>query len=86
MLFFKSKELLAPSHNHKLGDHPCQLPPTTYSIYSHLPSTSGGHLHPQHVYVPCHGDRDPCNMVNITSQHKTIFTKQTLTNVMSTEN
>jgi hypothetical protein len=32
--------------------------------YSQLPSISGGRLlHPQPEDAPCHGDRDPLNMV-----------------------
>jgi len=38
----------------------CRLSATAYSVYSHLPSISGGSLlHPQHEDAPCRGDRDP---------------------------
>jgi len=42
---------------------PCRLSATAYSIYSQLPSISGGRpLHPQPEDALCRGDRDPHNM------------------------
>jgi hypothetical protein len=33
---------------------------TAYSVYSQLPSKTGGHLlHPQHEDAPCRGDKGP---------------------------
>jgi hypothetical protein len=61
MLFFYGEELLAPHPTSKLEDHPFWLSITDYSIYSQLPSISGGHL-PQPEDAPYHGDRDPLNI------------------------
>jgi hypothetical protein len=45
---------------------PCRLSATAYSIYSQLPSKTGGRLlHPQPEYAPCLGDRNPLNIVKI---------------------
>jgi hypothetical protein len=39
---FYGEELLAPRPTPKLEDHPCRLLATAYSMYSQLPSISGG--------------------------------------------
>jgi hypothetical protein len=55
-LIFHGEELLAPRPTPKLEDHPCRLSATAYSIYSRLPSISGGHLlHPQPEDAPWDG-------------------------------
>jgi hypothetical protein len=55
----------------------CLLSATAYSIYSQLPSISGG-LHPQPEDTPCYGDRDPLNMVyfNASSHHLAADTEE----------
>jgi hypothetical protein len=59
-LIFYGEELLAPRQTPKLEDHPCRLSATTYSIYSQLPSITGGRvLHPQPEDAPCRGDKGP---------------------------
>jgi hypothetical protein len=54
-------EFLAPRPSPKLKDRPFRLSTTAYSIYSQLPSVSGGRLlYPQPENAPCRGDgRDP---------------------------
>jgi hypothetical protein len=42
MVIFYGEELLAPCPTPKLEDHPCRLSTTAYSMYSQLPSISGG--------------------------------------------
>jgi hypothetical protein len=47
-LIFYGEEFSAPHSTPKLEDHPCRLSAIAYSIYSQLPSISGGRLlHPQ---------------------------------------
>jgi hypothetical protein len=62
--FFNSEELLAPLPTPKLEDHPFLA---AYSIYSQVPSTSGGHssIHKPEG-TPCHGDRVPLIMHHYT--------------------
>jgi hypothetical protein len=50
--------LLAPRPTPSLKATPCTLSATAYSIYSQLPSMSGGRLlYPQHEDTPCRGDK-----------------------------
>jgi hypothetical protein len=57
-LFFYGEELLAPRQSWRTT--PCRLSATAYSVYSQLPSISGGHLlHPQPEDTPCRGDKGP---------------------------
>jgi hypothetical protein len=62
-LIFYGEELLAPRPSPKLEDHTCRLSATACSIYSQLPSKTGGRLlHPQPEDAPCRGEKDPLNM------------------------
>jgi hypothetical protein len=57
-LIFYGEELLA--HLLSWRTSPCQLSATAYSIYSQLPSISGGRfLHPLPEDAPCRGDKGP---------------------------
>jgi hypothetical protein len=59
-LIFYGDELLASRPTPKLEYHPFRLSPTAYSVYSQLPSISGGRLlHSQPEDVPCRGDKGP---------------------------
>jgi hypothetical protein len=59
-IMFYGELLLAPTPNPKLRNSPCRLSATAYSIYSQLPSVSGGRfLHPQPEDAPCRGDKGP---------------------------
>jgi hypothetical protein len=52
--------VVSPRPTPKLEDDPCQLSATAYSIYSQLPSISGGQLvHPQPEDAPCRDDKGP---------------------------
>jgi hypothetical protein len=59
-LIFYGEELLDPRSTPKLEDYPCRLSATAYSIYSQLPTISGGRLlHPQSEDAPCRADKGP---------------------------
>jgi hypothetical protein len=53
-------ELLAPRPTPKLEDHTLSAIRDCYSVYSQLPSKTGGRLlHPQPEDAPCRGDNGP---------------------------
>jgi hypothetical protein len=59
-IIFYGEELLAPSPTLSWRTTPCRLSAAAYSIYSELPSISGGRsLHLQPDDVPCCGDKGP---------------------------
>jgi hypothetical protein len=79
--FLYSKGLFALCPTPSLRTTLCQLSVTAYSIYSQLPSISGGLLlHPQPEDIHCHGDKGPTwhgcpflHYLNISSLCKLVF-------------
>jgi hypothetical protein len=59
MLIIYSGELLAPCQIPKLEDYPLSAVRTVDSVYSQLPSISGGLLHQQPQDALCVGDKCP---------------------------
>jgi hypothetical protein len=58
--FFYGGGLLDPTQPPSWRATPCQLSATAYSIYSQLPSISGGHLlYSQPEDASCRGDKGP---------------------------
>jgi hypothetical protein len=59
MVIFYGEELLAARPTPKLEGHPLSAVVTAFSMYSQLPSISGGR---SSILHPCRGDRDPLIM------------------------
>jgi hypothetical protein len=58
-LFFAVKSCNPHAQPPSWRTTPCQVTAAAYSIYSQVPSISGGRLHPQPEDAPCRGDKEP---------------------------
>jgi hypothetical protein len=67
MLVFNVEELLLTTAQSPIQKTiPCQPNITAFSVFSWLPSISGGHLlHIQPEDVPCHDESNPLNMASL---------------------